>query len=69
MSRCIIQSSAISMPGLSTCVVAPHSSKGAVTAASSLQSDVRQTRSDRSSDWLARYFPTGSNTTPFTRPV
>ncbi len=56
-------------PGRRTWVVAPHSAKGPVTRVSSFQSDTLHTRRVRSSDWVARNLPTGSNTTPFTSPL
>lgn len=42
--------------------------KGSVIVVSSRQSLVRQMRTVLSSDCEARYLPTGSQVTPFTRP-
>jgi hypothetical protein len=43
--------------------------KGSSTMASSVQSDVLQILNVLSSDWLAKYLPTGSKKTPLTRLV
>ena len=51
-------------PGLNTWVVPPDSWKGASITCSKLQSDVFHTLIVLSSDWLAKYLPTGSKKTP-----
>lgn len=54
---------------LRTCVVPLASLKGSAIALSFTQSDVRQTISVLSSDWVAKYLPIGSQVTPLTRLV
>ena len=66
---CILMSLFSPNNNLRTGFVAPASANGFSTIVSWDQSDVLHTLIVLSSDWLAKYLPTGSKTTPLTSPV